>query len=161
LAGSNERFAVVDQDDGALVADYNWHLRLASGGRLAYARTNLRLPDGRWAVRGMHQLLLGRLTAQDGLEADHVDHDGLNNRRSNLRLIANGLNQANKRKKHAAASSNYKGIAQNSGLWVARLQHGGRPVHLGRFPSAVEAAMAYDDAALVYFGRHACLNFPR
>ncbi len=104
----------------------------------------------------MHQLLL-----PDATIADHIDGDGLNNRRSNLRPASEAQNAAHARK-GKNNTSGFKGVDQNGGRssWRARILVNGKSLYLGRFSTKEEAARAYDAAALVHFGEFAILNFP-
>lgn len=95
---------------------------------------------------------------------DHIDGNKLNNDISNLRaatLIQNGMNQ----KKHKsmngkATSSDYKGVTwdKQREKWRARISIEGKLKHLGRFTNEIEAAKAYNTAAIKHFGDYACLN---
>jgi hypothetical protein len=101
----------------------------------------------------MHRLLMG---VGPGQRVDHRDGDGLNNRRSNLRLVTSGLNQANRRV--VLSKSGYKGVTQRAGRWRAYITVGGKFQSLGAFATPEEAARAYDAAARELFGEFACTN---
>ncbi len=74
---------------------------------------------------------------------DHRDLDGTNNRWSNLRLATSYLNQMNK-KKSRKNTSGFKGVRQlKGGLWVARIKHAGKTLHLGKYETAEAASDAY------------------
>jgi hypothetical protein len=104
----------------------------------------------------VHSLLL-----PDAKEVDHEDHNGLNNRRLNLRPASHAQNVVNT-KKGTGFASQYKGVCWDKrwAKWYARVQSNGRKVWLGRFSSEVSAARAYDVAALELHGPFALLNFP-
>ena len=91
---------------------------------------------------------------------DHRDHNGLNNRRSNLRLATPRENAQNRRAKRTC-SSGYKGVnyRQKDGLFEAALRDNGKRVYLGRFQKADDAARAYDKKAKEVHGEFAYLNF--
>jgi hypothetical protein len=103
----------------------------------------------------MHQLIT------DFALTDHKDHDGLNNRRSNLRESTYLLNAANRRK-NFRGSSRFKGVSwyKSTSKWRAYANVSGKKVTLGYFLDEEEAARAYDASALAEYGDHACLNFP-
>lgn len=148
------RVAFVDADDYDLVMLYRWSVLEVPGRSGPYAIT--RVTSGRNAPRKyMHQLITGYA------RTDHWNHDGLDNRRENLRDVTARLNLANQRPRRRV-SSRYKGVAPRDGKWEARIKgDGSGKVHiLGRFITELDAALAYDMAARRYFGQFACLNFP-
>ena len=90
---------------------------------------------------------------------DHVNSNGLDNRRINLREASQAQNCANQRL-HSNNTSGYKGVSRERAerRWKARICVKGRHIFLGRFDDPVEAARAYNEAALEYFGEFAWLN---
>lgn len=102
---------------------------------------------------------IGRLLAK-GEQADHKNRNVLDNRRSNLRVASNMLNQAN-RLKTKRSTSGYKGVSwfNHLGKWRADIQKDGKLRYLGHFSDKIEAAKAYDRAAQELFGEFALLNF--
>jgi len=92
---------------------------------------------------------------------DHINGDGLNNRKVNLREASRAENSWNSGKSRGVSRSKYKGPAWDSRdkRWEVRISVNGRRIYLGRFKNEVEAAKAYDAAAKKYHGRYANLNF--
>jgi hypothetical protein len=92
---------------------------------------------------------------------DHIDHDGLNDRRSNLRICTQRQNLYNSRPK--GRSSRFKGVCWDKARqrWVVYIRYGGRNRFIGQFADEIEAAKAYDRAAASLFGEYAYLNFPK
>jgi hypothetical protein len=139
--------------------------------RTVYAVRNVRLRGrkearetglSRTTMQYLHQLILG--ADEPAIEIDHKDHNGLNNRRENLRTATVRQNQRNSRKL-AEASSRFKGVSwatfrNGNGKWVARIAVNGLRKSLGYFFDEIDAAFAYDEAARKHFGDFAHCNFP-
>ncbi len=108
----------------------------------------------------MHRAILG-LDSADHRRVDHVNGNGLDNRRCNLRLATTAENAMNQRvQSHTKKHSQYKGVTWRAirKRWQANIYLGGKTVCLGYFVNEVDAAMAYNEAALYYFGEFARLN---
>ena len=94
---------------------------------------------------------------QRGLYVDHIDHNTLNNLRSNLRICTQSENQGNRRKT-ANKTSIYKGVSKARHRWMSVITKEGKNYFLGYFLTEIEAAAAYDVAAKKIFGEFALLN---
>ena len=92
-------------------------------------------------------------------QTDHIDSNGLNNQRSNLREATQKQNCMN-RTKRANCSSKYKGVywRKDRERWLAYIKFDKRHSHLGLFKSEINAAQAYNFAAEKYFGEFAKFN---
>lgn len=144
--------ALIDECDEVIVSKYKWRAR-KSDNNVWYAEAWTQQINGVRKLVSMHRLILN---APVGVKTDHVDGDGLNNQRYNLRLASDSQNATNKRKS-SNRSSVYKGVSKKkNGKWVAQIQ-----VWLGSFDDEVDAAKAYDNAALKYHGEFANLNFKK
>lgn len=106
----------------------------------------------------MHRVIL-ELHAGDKRQCDHRDGDGLNNRRTNLR-ICTGMQNIQSSRKRTTGTSKYKGVHwfRRDGKWYSKIQIRGKQRHLGGFESEIDAAKAYDKAALICFGDFALTN---
>ena len=95
-----------------------------------------------------------------GMMTDHRNGDTLYNCEENLRVCTNSQNQMN-RGKSTNNTSGYKGVSIHRDAWQALIHIDGKTIHLKYWPTAEQAARAYDDAAERLFGEFAVLNFPR
>jgi hypothetical protein len=144
--------ATVDDDDLPFVAGFKWRAQIMP--TTVYA---VRQEGGRATRRVIY--LHGFLTGWP--RVDHIDCDGLNNRRSNLRAATQQENLRNTRKR-AGTTSQYKGVWLHApGRWRAAINIDGVKRYLGLYRSETEAAVAYDTAARELFGEFARLNFGR
>jgi hypothetical protein len=122
-----------------------------------YAYTTFRR-DGKRVAILLHRFLLG-LPPHRPL-VDHIDFDGLNCRRSNMRIATRTQNNINKRTK-GGGNTGYRGIERTiGGKWHARITVAKKRTNLGVYDDPADAARAYDAAAKRLFGEFAVLNFP-
>lgn len=143
-------FAVVDAADYAWLSRYKWTALVA--GSKVYA---IRAHKGKTIL--MHREIM---QPPDGLVVDHIDGNGLNNRRSNMRACTREQNLYNSRPRNKR--SKHKGVryCEERDNWIAEITRRGHKFHLGTFDDEIEAARAYDRRAVELFGAFARLNFP-
>jgi len=111
----------------------------------------------------LHRLIMGCSDKPRSVCVDHIDRNGLNNYKANLRITDNSGNNANTPKRLSAKyTSSYKGVSKipnnKSKCWQARIKLSGKEKHLGFYRTETEAARAYNQAALDLFGPIAYLN---
>jgi hypothetical protein len=147
---------VDDEDAEAVLACGAWHVSVESGG--VYAVHTQRIPGTRKTLRiRLHRFIMN---APDKFDVDHINGDGLDNRRSNLRLCTDSENQGNARKRRRQTASQYKGVTwhKSAQRWQAQIEVARKTRYLGLFHSELDAARAYDAAAKVVFGEFARCN---
>jgi hypothetical protein len=144
---SNGQTALIDDEDFPLVRPYLWHA--SRGGRCVYALARV----GKQTLK-MHRVILA---APLGVQVDHANGNGLDNRRCNIRLATASQNAANRR--CGRGRSSYQGVYFSQGKWRATIGYHRKRIDLGRFKAEADAARAYDRAALELFGGFATLNF--
>jgi hypothetical protein len=87
----------------------------------------------------------------EGFEIDHINRDATDNRPENLRLVTPAQNQSN-RGKQSNNSTGFKGVSRSKRRFLARISLNGLQRHIGLYNTAIEAAEAYDKAALQLHG---------
>lgn len=143
--------AIIDDADAHLIAGRRWMARpVIRCPGVFYAQAT----SGRSTIY-MHRLILG---AVPGEFVDHINRDGLDNRRVNLRLATIGQNNTNRITR--AGASGFRGVYKTKDKFSARIWKDGRSRSLGSFQNPAEAARAFDDAARKIHGDFAVLNFP-
>lgn len=148
---SQGKYALVDIDDYDLVMAIKWFAHRV--GNRWYADGNLK-DNGKWRTVRMHRLIM---PPPQGFEIDHMDRNGLNNQRYNLRICTRRQNCINRR--GWGKTSKYKGVYVKSNKFIAvARQDSGDRVYLGSFDDEQQAALAYNQFAQANYGQFASLN---
>lgn len=149
---------LIDADDVERVAAHKWTAQPSRDTVYAYRQPKI---DGRKQKVYLHRFILG-LPPGRYPEVDHLNGDGLDNRKLNLRAATSGQNSANQRVRNQIRpkTSRFKGVSWHTPRekWVASITCAGKRRHLGLFVSEIDAARAYDKAAKDMFGEYAKLN---
>ena len=152
---------LVDEEDWDLVNQYKWHIWGRDSRNPLYALTKIPAPETKSGKKDlpMHRLIMN---APKGMQVDHINHNGLDNRKQNLRICTPGQNQQNQGKTRSNTSG-FKGVSyfKITGKWRAAIRINKKETHIGYYDTPEEAAMAYDANANHYHGEYACLNFPQ
>jgi hypothetical protein len=168
---TRDYWAIVDEDDYEELSKYNWYVSISR--KCIYANRRILNEDrkhrnfpfkhGRLA---MHCEVMGTsLEYINGVEVDHINRNGLDNRKSNLR-ISDRTGGARNRGKYGyrngkECTSKYKGVVVNSfGFFLSHIFDGVKIVNLGSYEREEDAALAFDRAARELHGEFACTNFP-
>tara|TARA_R110000824_G_scaffold384421_1_gene578404 strand:- start:720 stop:1397 length:678 start_codon:yes stop_codon:yes gene_type:complete len=150
------RFEVLyDAEDEALIKEHRWYIWKPAAG---HGSNYYALSDGRGKTTRMHRLVM---SAEKGVQIDHRDQNGLNNKKDNLRPCSNLQNQYN-RKPDKRNTSGYKGVSwvKRDKKWQAQIVKDGKNTNLGLYETKEEAARVYDAEAKIQHGEFAYLNFP-
>lgn len=152
---TQDKVTLVDDDMFDSLNQWKWNYQ-AKGYAARYCREN----NNRKFIY-MHRVITN---ASNGMDVDHINGNGLDNRKENLRICTTEQNMANQ-KKRINNTSGYKGVSYHKHRtsykkWQARLNINKKLVTVGYYATPEEAARAYDEAAKKYKGQFALLNFP-
>lgn len=143
------KVAMVDDSDASMLLKYSWFAHNPHRNDW-YAIAKICGKSTR-----MHRLIMA---AQGGVFVDHIDHNGLNNQRANLRLATNAENCRNQGVRKTNKSG-FKGVFKHrkSGRWVAQI-YAGKIIYLGVYDTAIEAARVYDESVKIHHGDFGITN---
>jgi hypothetical protein len=152
------KFAIIDAEDEPLVSQYRWYAQKSVSGTW-YAQRTCRDEKGKKCMMSMHRFIMD---APKGMYVDHINHDGIDNRRENLRICTNRENIRNRSGVAKHNHSGFLGVSKKTGRnrWYAYVTIDRKRIRLGNFATPEEAARARDEGAKRYFGEFAPLNFP-
>lgn len=152
-------FAIVDDDDFARLSAYKWSASRGKMGNMYAVRRTTRAKGVKPKILLLHREVLGLSTPPPFV--DHINHNGLDNRKENLRIVTHLQNCLNTRSRKG--TSLYKGVSFDSSRrkWKVQIKAGDKHLQLGRFKNEHFAAIVYDVAALKHFGEFAVLNYPQ
>jgi hypothetical protein len=151
--GDNQ-YAIVDWEDWSLVSPYFWRLTTRNNYGCLYAQS--------WdshKSKERKRIVMHRLIMPYAETVDHINGNGLDNRRANLRQVTAQQNAFNQ--KARIGTSVFKGVSfdKQSGMWRSGIRVDGKRISLGRFSNEADAAKAYDAAARKHFGEYARCNY--
>jgi hypothetical protein len=143
-------FAIVDDEDYDSLIHINWQVLIDKGcPHLKYASAVFPRPGKpRQRRYAMHRYILG---ITDSRLVDHINGDGLDNRRANLRIADNSQNTVNSRRKRIS-STGYPGVSVEGKRFRAKMTFRGQFISIGWFDSAAEAHNAFRAAHIGLHG---------
>lgn len=144
---TQNKYALVDDDDYEKTNAYKWHYSEKDGALRNTGKTTI----------SMHRFILLK-DKKSSLEIDHINHIKTDNRKENLRLCKKSDNLKNKNK-YKNNKSGYKGVYKGRKYFVAEIRVDTKKIFLGNYENPVDAAKAYDDAARKYHKEFAKTNF--
>lgn len=141
--------ALVDEEDFDQLSQYTW--KASRKGNTFYAERS----EKKVTIM-MHREIMN---APSNMEVDHIDGNGLNNTKANLRLCSHTENMRNQ-KMAKSNKTGFKGVMPYyKNGFRAMIYFEGKSIHIGVYDTAEEAAKAYDRKAVELFGEFARTNF--
>jgi hypothetical protein len=157
------KVALVSDKDYKYLIQWKWHARRSKHDKTYYASRGTCM-KGKKGVLSMHRVVMN---AQKGQMVDHIDRNGLNNQRENLRFCTHGQNRVNaftstpKTSKYVGVHLSTQGKKGKSYIytcWVASITKDNKFQRIGNYKTEDEAALAYNIKAIEYFGEFANVN---
>ena len=148
-------FSIVDEEDYYIIIKHKWCVGLFGvDTKCIYALRRGRKGESKTVY--MHRQIMN---ASKDCEIDHINGNGLDNRKCNLRVVSHSQNMYNKRKK-MNTSSKFKGVSfdKKSRMWDCRIHENGKQIFLGRFKFEKDAAIIYNQAAKLIAGEYCNSN---
>lgn len=145
----------IDDEDYEKIKNYNWGAYKHHNGCYYVISKKRKCTMVGWETIRIHRVIMD---APKGMSVDHINHDTLDNRKSNLRICTNAENRRNSISRKGL--SKYKGVSFSKEMkkWQACIFPNKKAIRLGFFDIESEAAIAYNIAAKKYFGEYASLN---
>lgn len=153
---TKNKYALVDDEDYNRINKYKWYTLKTKTNYYAM-RDNRNSKRTKGFVIGMHREIIN---CPKNKEVDHIDHNGLNNQKSNLRICTEKQNHYNCRLQKTNNTSGYKGVSWNKdhNKWRVRINKNNKEILIGRYDNKINAINAYNKAAKKYYGKFVCLN---
>jgi hypothetical protein len=156
------KFTQVDDEDYEYLNQFKWCA--VKGGKTFYAQRSVILINKLKRSTRMHNIIMN---TPENFEIDHIDHNGLNNQRNNMRICTHSENQMNrtiqKNNKTGFVGVSIRKYIDSHNIKRDKISafigHNNKMINLGSFKSEKEAAIAYDKAAKELYGGFANLNF--
>lgn len=138
------KVALVDDEDYLELSKYKWQVRMYP--KTGYATRAERI-GGNVVHYRMHRLIM---RPPYGKDIDHINGNGLDNRRENLRIVSRRKNLQNR---HTPKTSQYPGVSwyNRKKRWKGDIRYNGKSRHLGYYKDELEAATVYRVACKVLF----------
>ena len=132
---TKNKVAIVDDEDYVFLNQWKWHYHRE------YAARAITVSNGKQTRIYMHDILMPH---PSDLEVDHINRNGIDNRKSNLRIVTHKQNADNRREIFKNNTSGVKGVCFHNGKWQASYRHHGHLIYIGRFDTIEQAKEAYE-----------------
>lgn len=149
-------YAIVDDDDEGYVSQFTWYGLAKETTYYACRRGSIHGNKPNTSIF-LHRELMNVLETPN-IEVDHIDNNGLNCVRSNMRLATRSQNARNNNVRRG--KTGYIGVRKRNSLYIAYAHVDGKYTYVGTFSTDVEAAQARDQYVIERYGEFNRLNFP-
>lgn len=134
---------LIDTEDLEMINSYTNTWKITSDGKIDYIGVHLPRKDNKRRFVRMHRVIMN---APNDLVVDHINHNTLDNRKSNLRIITRGENSQNRKGAQSNSKSGVRGIYKTKYSWKAQYKINGKQVHVGSFKTKEDAEKAIIEA---------------
>lgn len=154
------KFAIVDEDDYEWLSQYKWYAYKDKKSKTYYARRNIWTGKKKQTAIQMHRMVMG-CSPKDGKTVDHINFDGLDNRKVNLQAVPRQIN-IHRRLRQKNNHTGYIGIQwkKKKKWWEAWVTLDKKKTYCGHSKDPREAAGKRDKVVAEYYEKNAILNFP-
>ena len=151
------KVALVDDEDFEYLNQWKWYAHTSKKSNTFYAARNSLKINGRTKRIKMHTFIYDKNNSE--ILIDHINNNGLDNRKSNLRICNHNQNQQNKLI-YKSNTSGYKGVFWHKAAnkWGSRIGLNCKIIYLGVYKNKIDAAKSYNEAAIKFYGEFAKLN---
>lgn len=155
VQGRTRGYALIDDTDYKRVSRMRWHMvprKYATYAMGSYKDGQ----TGKWKRIFLHRFIL---KARPGLVVDHINHNGLDNRRKNIRACSSSENIINSKIKKSNTSG-FRGVCwdTHNKRWRAEITAKNKQIYIGIFKDKESAAKAYNSFAIKLHGKYAKIN---
>lgn len=150
---------IIDKEDLEKIYFTRWHVRYAPDGDNWYAVASLYLgiSNGKPKRQTIHiHSIIMDVVGNKNIRVDHINHNGLDNRKKHLRLTDVSCNGKNRKGKNTNNSSGYRNVSwiKSYNKWCVQLQVNGKNTLLGKFDDVHEAGRFAEEMREKYYGKY-------
>ncbi len=155
------KIALIDDEDYELFSQDKW---CVSKSENVYYAVRVITIEGQQKTILIHREIAARIlrrSLRKNEEIHHINGDGLDNRRCNLKVVSRSQHMMSSKKRNGQYTSKYKGVSwcKRDKKWITQIRLNGKLMHIGYFKNELDAAKAYDKTAKELFGEFVKLNF--
>lgn len=145
------KVAIIDDEDYEIVSKHNWRAYKDKNTYYAITRYEHTPP---YSQISLHRFIMND---PEGMVVDHIDGNGLNNKKENLRIVTRQQNNSHRLNMMSNNTSGYRGVYWKKhphNRWLSCIRFNSKLIHLGYFDTKEEAARAFNEKARELFGEY-------